>query len=67
MPNIHALCGRTGASAAAHLFPQCDKAVTPHLGAPAETFCLNVLLIHLIFHVAQCLTSHCRHRRQGVS
>lgn len=40
--------------------PQCDKAVTPHLCAPTEPFCRNVLLIHLIFHVTQRLTSHCR-------
>lgn len=42
--------------------PQCDKPVTPHLCAPTESFWLNVLLIHLIFHVTQCLTSHCRLR-----
>lgn len=40
--------------------PRCDKAVTPHLCAPTEPFCRNVLLIHLIFHVTQRLTSHCR-------
>lgn len=39
--------------------PQCDMAVTLHLCAPTASFCLNVLLIHSIFHVAQCLTSHC--------
>lgn len=39
--------------------PQCDMAVTPHLCAPTVSFCLNVLLIHSIFHVTQCLTSLC--------
>lgn len=50
-----------------HTCSQCDKAVTPHLCTPTESFCLNLLLIHLIFHVAQCLTSHCRLHSQSVS
>lgn len=46
---------------------RCDKAVVPHLCAPTESFYPNVLLMHLILHVTQCLTSHCRTHRQGVS
>lgn len=60
MQRYRSFCGGTPV-------PQCDKAVTPHLCAPTESFCLNVLLMHLIFHVTQHLTSHCRLRRQGAS
>lgn len=63
----HHLCSNYWSLYGSTPVPQCDKSLMPHLGAPTESFSRDALLIHLIFHVAQCLTSHCGLWRLGES